>query len=65
LIRLLKDIIREVEAFDYKCEAYIKNLRLFEDIFNKTEAFSKNLSSEAFLNYFQRNEGFFHYYRTF
>jgi hypothetical protein len=45
-MRLLKDIIREMEAIDYKCEALIKKFTLFEDIFNK---------SEAFLNYFQRN----------
>jgi hypothetical protein len=39
-----KDIFREVKAFDYKCEAFIKFKRLFEDIFEgfikKSEAFS-------------------------
>jgi hypothetical protein len=45
-VRLFKDILREVEAFDYKCEAFdykceafIKVPRLFEDIFNGNEAY--------------------------
>jgi hypothetical protein len=36
-LRLFKDIFREVEAFDYKCEAFIKVTRLFKDIFNGNE----------------------------
>jgi hypothetical protein len=39
------------EALDYKCEAFIKITRLFEDNFNRIEAFS---------NYFQKSGGFFH-----
>jgi hypothetical protein len=38
MLRFFKDIFREVEAFDYKCEAFIKATRLFEDIFNGNEA---------------------------
>jgi hypothetical protein len=37
-LRLLKDIFRELEAFDYKCEAFLKTTRLFEDIFREMEA---------------------------
>jgi hypothetical protein len=55
-LRLFKDYLSEVEAFDYKCEAFIKVTRLFEDIFN---------GNEAFLNYFQRNGGFFYSCGTF
>jgi hypothetical protein len=55
-LRLFKDDLREVEAFDYKCEAFIKVTRLFEETFN---------GNEAFLNYFPRNEGFFHSGGTF
>jgi hypothetical protein len=29
------------EAFDYKCETFRKTTRLFEEIFNKTEAISR------------------------
>jgi hypothetical protein len=35
---LFKDILREVEAFDYKCEAFIKVMRLFEDVFTEMKA---------------------------
>jgi hypothetical protein len=38
-LKLFKNIFREMEAFDYKCEAFIKITRLYEDIFNGTEAF--------------------------
>jgi hypothetical protein len=38
MLRLFKDIFREVEAFDYNCEAFIKITRLFEDIFREIEA---------------------------
>jgi hypothetical protein len=37
--KAFKDNFREVEAFDYRCEAFIKITRLFEDIFNENEAF--------------------------
>jgi hypothetical protein len=49
---LFKDIIREVEAFDYKCEDFIKiRIRFFEDIFRKLEALIRNLSLfEDFFN---------------
>jgi hypothetical protein len=40
-LRLFKDIFREVEASDYKCEAFIKVTRLFEEIFYGNEAFLK------------------------
>jgi hypothetical protein len=33
-LRLFKDISRELEAFDLKCEAFIKITRLFENICN-------------------------------
>jgi hypothetical protein len=36
-----KDIFRKLEAFDYKCKALIRNLRLFEDSLNGIEAFIK------------------------
>jgi hypothetical protein len=36
----LKDIIKEMEAFEYKCEAFIKITRLFEDIFREIEGFN-------------------------
>jgi hypothetical protein len=55
---LVKDIFREVEAFDFKSEAFIKVMILFEDVFNGNEDFLKRF--EAFLNYFQKNVGFFH-----
>jgi hypothetical protein len=40
---LFKDIFREVEGFDYKCEAFIKITRFFEDIFRGIEALKRNL----------------------
>jgi hypothetical protein len=46
-----KDIFRELEAFDYKCEAFIKITRLLKDIFReigfnkKSEAFSEILKT--------------------
>jgi hypothetical protein len=36
-LRPFKDIFREVEAFDYKCEAFIRITRLIEDIFREME----------------------------
>jgi hypothetical protein len=42
-LRLLKDIFREVEAFDYKCGAFIEITMLFEDIFGEMEALIRNL----------------------
>jgi hypothetical protein len=39
-----KGIFREYEAFDYKCEAFIKTTRLFEDIFREMEASIRNLT---------------------
>jgi hypothetical protein len=42
-MRRLIDIIREVEAFDYKCEAFIKVSRLFEDIFREIQTLIRNL----------------------
>jgi hypothetical protein len=43
--RRFKGIFREVEAYDYKCEALIKITMLFEDIFRgfnkKCEAFQR------------------------
>jgi hypothetical protein len=38
-LRLFKDIFREMKAFDYKCEAFIKVRRLFGDISSGNEAF--------------------------
>jgi hypothetical protein len=43
-LRLFKDILREVKAFDYKCEAFIKFKRHFQmdgGFIKKSEAFSK------------------------
>jgi hypothetical protein len=34
---------REVEAFDYECEAFIKITRLIEDIFREIEDLRRNL----------------------
>jgi hypothetical protein len=51
-LRLFKDIFREVEAYDYKCEAFIKITRLFEDIFTEMEALIRNL------RLFQKLRGF-------
>jgi hypothetical protein len=51
-LRLFKDILRELEASDYKCEVFIKIMRLFEDIFREMEASSRNL------RLFQRLRGF-------
>jgi hypothetical protein len=45
-LRLFKDIFRKLEAFDYKCEAFIKITRPFEDIFREMDASIK--ISEAF-----------------
>jgi hypothetical protein len=42
-LRLFKEIFRELEAFDYKCEAFIKIKRVFEDIFRDMEASKRNL----------------------
>jgi hypothetical protein len=39
ILRLFKDNFSELEAFDYKCWAFIKFKRLFEDIFREMEAF--------------------------
>jgi hypothetical protein len=56
-------MLRKVEAFDYKCEAFIKITRLFEDIFTEMEALIRNLrllqlfSME--LRLFPRIRGFF------
>jgi hypothetical protein len=49
-LRLFKDIFREVEAYDYKCEAFIKITRLFEEIFREMEALIRN---EAFSKIFK------------
>jgi hypothetical protein len=60
---LLKDFFREVEAFDYQCEAFIKTTRLFEEIYSKMEALIRSLrlfqrfGSDVRL--FQRIRGFF------
>jgi hypothetical protein len=32
-------MFREMKALDYKCEAFIKVTRLFEEFFNGKEAF--------------------------
>jgi hypothetical protein len=37
-LRLFKDNFRKFEAFDYKCEAFIKISRVFGDIFREMEA---------------------------
>jgi hypothetical protein len=42
-LRPFKDIFRELDAFDYKCEAFIKTTRLFEDIFREMGALFINL----------------------
>jgi hypothetical protein len=42
-LRLFKDTFRELEAFDYKCEVFIKMTRLFEDISREMEASIRNL----------------------
>jgi hypothetical protein len=42
-LRLVKDIFREIEAFDYKCEAFIKITRLLEKKFRENEALIRNL----------------------
>jgi hypothetical protein len=39
----LKDIFRELEAFDYKYEDFIKTMRVFEDIFRELDASIRNL----------------------
>jgi hypothetical protein len=51
-LRLFKDIFRELEALDFKCEAFLKIMRVFEDIFRKMEA------SKIDLRLFQRLRGF-------
>jgi hypothetical protein len=43
MLRLFKNISREVKAFDYKCEVFIEIKRLFEDIFREMEALIRNL----------------------
>jgi hypothetical protein len=46
--RLFKGIFREVEAFDYKCEAFLKITRHFQKnggFSKKSEAFSKILKT--------------------
>jgi hypothetical protein len=70
-LRLFINIFSEVEVFDYKCEAFIKITRLFEDIFRdnkKSEAFSKILKTFStelrlfrvmFFNLFPDSGGFF------
>jgi hypothetical protein len=42
-LRLLKVIFREVEAFDYKCEAFIKVSRLYKVIFREIKALIRNM----------------------
>jgi hypothetical protein len=42
-LRFLQEIFREVEAFNYECEAFIKTTMLFEDIFREMEALIRNL----------------------
>jgi hypothetical protein len=42
-LRLLKDNYRELEAFDYYCEAFIKITRLFDELFREIEASKGNL----------------------
>jgi hypothetical protein len=51
-LRLFKDIFREVEAFDYNSEPFLKITRLLEDIFIEMEALIRNL------RLFQRLSGF-------
>jgi hypothetical protein len=43
MLRLFKNIFREVEAFDYKCEIFIEITRLFDHIFREMEALIRNL----------------------
>jgi hypothetical protein len=38
-----KEIYSEMEAFDYKCEAFVKITRIFEDIFREMVASIKKL----------------------
>jgi hypothetical protein len=45
ILRLFKDIFREVEAFDYKCECVYKNYEAFERNFQRNGGCNKN--SEA------------------
>jgi hypothetical protein len=40
ILRLFKDIVREMAALDYKCEAFIKITRLFKDILPRNEGFN-------------------------
>jgi hypothetical protein len=52
-----------VEAFDYKCETFIKITRLFEDIYREMVALIRNLwdilkDFEAFQIRFQKCGGF-------
>jgi hypothetical protein len=59
---LLKDIFRELEAFDYKCEAFTKTIRILKTFpenegFNKkSETFSK--TKRLFEDIFNRIEHF-------
>jgi hypothetical protein len=41
MLRLFKDIFRELEAFDYKREAFSKITGLIKDIFNRNKALQK------------------------
>jgi hypothetical protein len=42
-LKLFKDIFRELEAYDHKCEAFIEIAGLFEHIFREMEASIRNL----------------------
>jgi hypothetical protein len=42
-LRLFKETFRELEAFHYYYEAFIKITRLFEEIFKEMEASTRNL----------------------
>jgi hypothetical protein len=42
-LRFFKDIFREVEDFDYKCEAFIKITSLFEEIIREMKVLLRNL----------------------
>jgi hypothetical protein len=42
-LRLLPVLCGELEAFDCKCEAFIRSTRLFEDIFREMEDSIRNL----------------------
>jgi hypothetical protein len=55
-LRLFIDIFREVKAFDYKCDVFLKFKRLLEDIIKKSEAFSK--MTRLFENIFNGIEAF-------